>query len=53
MSYDYLFRIIILGHPAVGKTSLMHLLTSDRSPLLYHPTIGIDFGTTVTPAAEW
>jgi len=49
MSYNYLFRIIILGHPAVGKTSLMHLLSSDRAPLLYHPTIGIDFGTTVTP----
>ena len=45
MSYHYLFRIIILGHPSVGKTSLLRALNGDVHCPLYEPTIGIDFGS--------
>jgi small GTP-binding protein len=48
MSYHYLFRLIILGHPAVGKTSLLGALNNEPLCSLYQPTIGIDFGATRT-----
>ncbi|MFX1285821.1 MAG: ADP-ribosylation factor-like protein [Promethearchaeota archaeon] len=39
---DY-FRIILLGSPKVGKTSIIHWIL-DLSPLdEYHPTIGLKF----------
>ena len=48
MSYDYLFRIIILGHPGVGKSSLLASLKNETAPMIYQPTIGIDFGVIYT-----
>ena len=48
MSYKYLFRIIILGHPGVGKSSLLARLCDDVCRPIYQPTIGIDFGSTMT-----
>jgi len=52
MNYHYLFRIIILGHPGVGKTSLMHALTGQPISMFHEPTIGIDFATTLTPLVQ-
>jgi small GTP-binding protein len=43
MSYDYLFKVIILGDNGVGKTSLMNKYVDDKSPEAYNPTIGVDF----------
>ena len=48
MSYKYLFRIIILGHPGVGKSSLLTRLCDNICKPIYQPTIGIDFGSTMT-----
>ena len=52
MSYHYLFRIIILGHPSVGKTSLLRALNGDVHCPLYEPTIGIDFGSRLVHLPE-
>lgn len=48
MPYHYLFRIIILGAPTVGKTSLTSALSNVPLSPIYQPTIGIDFGATIT-----
>jgi len=49
MSYKYIFKIILLGQPGVGKTSLLARITHSRNTPCYQPTIGIDFGSTTTP----
>ena len=46
MLYKYLFRIILLGHPGVGKSSLLAVLTNGDMSLFHKPTIGIDELTT-------
>ena len=48
MSYKYLFKMILLGQPGVGKTSLMARITRSCDTPCYQPTIGIDFGSTST-----
>jgi len=48
MLYKYLFRIILLGHPGVGKSSLLAVLTNGDMSLFHKPTIGIDFASTLT-----
>jgi len=48
MNYDYLFRVIIIGEPAVGKSSFLAALTSRNVTDTYQPTIGVDFGSTLT-----
>ena len=53
MSFQYLFRIIILGHPAVGKSSLLSVLTNRPMSLFHEPTIGIDFASTLDPHHRW
>ena len=50
--FKYLFRIIILGHPGVGKSSLLAVLTNRHMSLFHEPTIGIDFASTLTPIIE-
>jgi small GTP-binding protein len=48
MSYKYIFKMILLGQPGVGKTSLMARVTQSRNTPCYQPTVGIDFGSTTT-----
>jgi len=48
MSYKYLFKMILLGQPGVGKTSLMARIIRSCDTPCYQPTIGIDFGSTST-----
>ena len=43
MSYDYLFRIIVIGDAGVGKSSIIHRLNNENLTKDYLPTIGIDF----------
>lgn len=47
MSYDYLYRIVILGDSCAGKTSFMSKYVTNEK---YHtplPTIGVDFNSKI------
>ena len=46
MSYNYLFRIILLGDSGVGKSTLRQQLS--HKALETEPTIGIDFASVIT-----
>ena len=48
MSYDYLFKVIFVGGPCVGKTALTEKLILNRFPYQYDATIGVDFFTKST-----
>ena len=43
MSYDYLFKVVFVGGPCVGKTALTERLISNKFPYNYDATIGVDF----------
>ena len=43
MPADLLFRIIVIGDPAVGKSCIVKGLNSDKINKNYAPTVGIDF----------
>lgn len=45
MSYDYLFKVVFVGGPSVGKTALTERLISNKFPYKYDSTIGVDFST--------
>ncbi|XP_049408918.1 ras-related protein RABB1b-like [Solanum stenotomum] len=45
MSYNYLFKFIIVGETGVGKTCLVYQLTSARFKPVYEVTIGAEFGS--------
>ena len=46
MIYDFLYKIILIGDPGVGKSTLFSRLVN--IPKDDGPTIGIEFGTTLT-----
>eukprot|EP01127_Copromyxa_protea_P002782 TRINITY_DN12733_c0_g1_i1.p1 TRINITY_DN12733_c0_g1~~TRINITY_DN12733_c0_g1_i1.p1 ORF type:complete len:212 (-),score=42.96 TRINITY_DN12733_c0_g1_i1:80-715(-) len=49
MSYSYLFKFIIIGDTAVGKSCLLLQFTESRFQAGHDMTIGVEFGTkTVT-----
>ncbi|MFX0004648.1 MAG: GTP-binding protein [Candidatus Hodarchaeota archaeon] len=43
MSHLYVFKIILIGPGAVGKTSLLHRFVEDKFSFRYKLTIGADF----------
>jgi len=45
MSYDYLFKIILVGDDFVGKTAIVNRLTKNEFHEYYNSTIGVDFAT--------
>lgn len=45
MSYDYLFKLILVGDNAVGKTSLVNMLIQRDFHYDYNPTIGVEFAS--------
>lgn len=45
MSYDYLYKLILIGDENVGKTSYADKLLSDTFYDVYRPTLGVDFYT--------
>tara|TARA_B110000008_G_scaffold279616_1_gene327512 strand:- start:2224 stop:2841 length:618 start_codon:yes stop_codon:yes gene_type:complete len=48
MSYDYLFKIIIIGEQGSGKTSIVKKLIHNKYEDIREPTIGLDFTSTQT-----
>ena len=42
---DYLFKLIIIGNSAVGKSSIMHRITTNEFNEDHEVTIGVDFGS--------
>jgi small GTP-binding protein len=43
-SFDYLFKVVIIGDSSVGKTSIMLRQCEDKFNLSTMSTIGVDFG---------
>ncbi len=43
----FTFKIIIVGNPGVGKTSLVYRFTEGRLPAEYKPTLGVNILTKV------
>jgi len=43
LDYDYLFKILIIGATAVGKSSLLVRFTDNIFNECFLPTIGVDF----------
>ena len=41
-SYDMMFKIIIIGNPCCGKTSLLIRTTSNKKNEVYESTVGVD-----------
>ena len=48
MSYDYLFKVIVIGSIYSGKSALTERITSDRFITIYNNTIGVDFSSLLT-----
>lgn len=42
---DYLFKLIIIGNSAVGKSALMQRITTNEFNEDHEITIGVDFGS--------
>lgn len=42
---DFLFKLIIIGDTAVGKSCLLHRLTNNEFLSDYEVTVGVEFGT--------
>jgi GTPase SAR1 family protein len=42
-TYDYLFKILLIGDASVGKSSILLRYTDNKFPENYMATIGIDF----------
>ena len=45
--YDHLFKIVIVGEPAVGKTHIVQRYTKGELPRSVSSTIGVEFATKV------
>ena len=48
MSYDYIFKVIIIGSIYSGKSAITERITSDRFMPIYNNTIGVDFSSLLT-----
>ncbi|CAH9140275.1 unnamed protein product [Cuscuta epithymum] len=52
MSYDYLFKYIIIGDTGVGKSCLLLQFTDKRFQPVHDLTIGVEFGARMITAAD-
>jgi small GTP-binding protein len=50
--YDYLFKLVIIGDTAVGKSNLLTRFTRDEYNAASKATIGVDFGTKSTTTQD-
>ena len=49
MSYNYLFKFLIIGNENVGKTSICKRMSGEQIDLHYDQTIGVEFSTCLKP----
>ncbi|MFX1239337.1 MAG: ADP-ribosylation factor-like protein [Promethearchaeota archaeon] len=47
-NFENLIKLSIIGHPAVGKTSIMQLISQNRITTRYLPTQGLDLKSIVS-----
>ena len=52
MTYDFLYKIIVLGSQYNGKTSIIDRVVRDKFHTTYQNTIGIDFSSTTRDVSE-
>ena len=52
MSYDFLYKIIVLGSVYNGKTSIIDRVVRDKFHTKYQKKIGIDFSSTTREVSE-
>ncbi|GMS98330.1 hypothetical protein PENTCL1PPCAC_20505, partial [Pristionchus entomophagus] len=43
--YDYMFKVLVIGDSAVGKTNLLTRFTENKFSIENKTTIGVDFAT--------
>ena len=48
MSYDYIFKLLIIGSLGSGKTAIVDRFTSNRFNPVHNSTIGVDFSSALT-----
>lgn len=51
VDYDYIFKILLIGNSAVGKSSLLMRFAEDIFSDTFLPTIGVDFKIRTIQAA--
>lgn len=47
MTYQYLFKVIIIGNTGTGKSSLLTQFTDKRFSTIHDLTIGVEFGSKI------
>eukprot|EP00164_Ancoracysta_twista_P000241 GFYU01000343.1.p1 GENE.GFYU01000343.1~~GFYU01000343.1.p1 ORF type:complete len:205 (+),score=14.90 GFYU01000343.1:256-870(+) len=52
MSFDYIFKYIVIGDQGVGKTCLLHQFTEKKFIPDAQHTVGVEFGTRVCKVME-
>ena len=45
LTQDYLFKLIIIGNSGVGKSCLMHRVTTNEFSEDHEVTVGVEFGS--------
>jgi putative ribosome biogenesis GTPase RsgA len=45
MEFDHLFKLIVIGDSGVGKSCLMHRVTTNEFMEDHEVTVGVEFGT--------
>ena len=50
---DFLFKLIIIGDSAVGKSCLMHRVTTNEFIEDHEVTVGVEFGTLLTKLEKY
>ena len=53
VSYVYVFKYILIGDPAVGKSCLLNQFLNNFFPEEYDVTVGIEFGAKVVELEDF
>ena len=48
MSYDFIFKLLIIGSLGTGKTAITERFTNNRFNAVHNSTIGVDFSSVLT-----
>ena len=52
LSQDYLFKLIVIGNSGVGKSCLMHRVTTNEFSEDHEVTVGVEFGSLLMRMGE-